>query len=112
MFLLIVFDARRKISTISSSIVHSSGGLISKMGTCRGTTIPIPSQDCSIRAPCPVSIPSGLIPFFRSAVRSQSGGIVFFFASEIDDCFIPKNSANSACVLHSTAQKSVVGLET
>ena len=111
MFLLIVFDARRKISTISSSIVHSSGGLISKMGTCRGTTIPIPSQDCNIRVPCPVSIQSGLIPFFRSAVRSQSGGIVFlFFASEIDDCFIPKNFAKLACIL--PPQKSVVGLET
>ena len=72
----------------------------------RGSSVSTGYEGCSPFGPCPHKTQSGFVPLFLHSVRSQSEGILpLFFASAIEDCLIPKNSANSTCVLHPAASK-------
>ena len=95
------------ISFTKCSIEHSSGGLISLIYTVSAAVAPSHSTGWRLLAPSPVIIQSGLTPRFLHKVRSQSEGMLpLFFASAIDDCLIPKNSASSVYVLHPAASKN------
>ena len=96
---------RRTISSKSSCVVHSRGGLISVMRTTDGFS----AASVAVRyfPPLPHNTQSGLIRFFSKSFTRHSAGICLrFLASAMDDWRISRNAASSTWVLHSAASKT------